>query len=370
MNLTRRAIPFLLFLFAKNFSFAQESFVNPLTVKENYSKAFTELNEMLNGKQPLSFKKAIFITENSYMDEKLNYDTLNEKIEVLTTLCKAVMQSKQLLYSLPDSNQVAKCAVIFSLMMDTTKIVYHDNLYYHFPFTYDFDDVWGETKWEQMFVSKLLNTGKGNCHSLPFLYKILMQELGSNAFLSLAPNHIYIKLRNQKDGWYNTELTSGYFPIDAWLMASGYIHLSAIQNAIYMDTLSNKQSIAVCMIDLAKGYEKKNIVGCEDFILQCCDTALAYFPNYINALLLKAETKKKVFESTMKRYGATYPKEVFNIKEAKDLFDEMQNLYASIHKLGYRTMPREMYLDWLVSLKIEREKYQNKKVTTFTPTKN
>jgi hypothetical protein len=46
------------------------------------------------------------------------------------------------------------------------------------------------------------------------------------------------------------------FPIDAWLMASGFIHLSSIQNAIYMDTLSTKQSIAACMVDLAQGYEK------------------------------------------------------------------------------------------------------------------
>jgi hypothetical protein len=359
-----------IFLFAISFCSGQESFVNPLTVKENYSKAFFELNDMLNGKQEMNFKKAAFTTENAYENEKLSYDTLNAQIEMLTSLCKAIMQSKKLLYTLPDSNQVEKCAVVFSLMMDTTKIIYHDNLYYRFPFTYDFDDVWGEGNWEQMFVSKLLNTGKGNCHSLPFLYKILMQELGSNAFLSLAPNHIYIKLRNQKDGWYNTELTSGYFPIDAWLMASGYIHLSAIQNAIYMDTLSNKQSVALCMIDLAKGYEKKNVNGYENFVLQCCDTALTYFPNYINALLLKAETQKKIFESMMKHYGAIYPKEVFNIKVAKDLFDEMQNLYASIHKLGYRTMPKGMYLDWLVSIKTEKEKYQNKKVTTFTSIKN
>ena len=137
-----------------------------------------------------------------------------------------------------------------------------------------------------------------------------------------------------------------------------------------MDTLSNKQSVALCMVDLAQGYEKKNLIDNENFVLQCCDTALRYFPNYINALLLKAETQKRIFESIMKRYGATYPKDVFNIKEAKDLFDEIQNLYASIHKLGYRTMPKEMYLDWLVSLKTEREKYQNRKVSTFTSTKN
>ena len=77
-------------------------------------------------------------------------------------------------------------------------------------------------------------TRKGNCHSLPFLYKILAEELGAKANLALAPNHIYIKHWNEKDGWYNTELTSGIFPIDSWLMASGYIHLDAVANKLYM----------------------------------------------------------------------------------------------------------------------------------------
>ena len=83
------------------------------------------------------------------------------------------------------------------------------------PYSYDFDDPFGHKDWDNMFVSKLLNTGKGNCHSLPYLYKIIAEELGISAHLALAPNHIYIKHKNEKDGWYNTELTSGIFPIDA-----------------------------------------------------------------------------------------------------------------------------------------------------------
>gem|GEM_PF-4659315 len=43
------------------------------------------------------------------------------------------------------------------------------------------------------------------------------------AYLAMAPNHTYIKLRSDKNGWYNTELTSASFPIDSWLMVSGYI---------------------------------------------------------------------------------------------------------------------------------------------------
>ncbi len=361
---------FVILFLQSSFCIAQFSPYQNDKVKENYNQAFSELNNMLNGKSILNFKKAVFISENVYFNNTMNYEAFNSEIEDLSKMINALIKRENLIYAFDDSAKIKKHAAIFTLMKDSIKI-YMDSshFYYHQPFSYDFDDIWGSDDWSKMFVSKLLETGKGNCHSLPFLYKILAQELNEEAYLSFAPNHIYIKIRSKKDGWYNTELTSGYFPIDAWLMASGYIHLSAIQNAIYMDTLSNQQSIAVCLFDLAKGYEKKNIPNNEEFILQCCDTALKYYPNYINALLLKAETKKKIFQAIMQKQNATYPKEVFSNPKAKELFDEMQNLYTSIHKLGYRSMPKEMYLDWLVSLKTEKEKYQNKNITNFTNNK-
>ena len=80
-----------------------------------------------------------------------------------------------------------------------------------------------------MFVSTLMVTCKGNCHSLPLFYKLLTEELGEKSWLALAPNHAYIKLHNQADGWYNVELTSGQFPTDVWIKASGYIHTDVFE---------------------------------------------------------------------------------------------------------------------------------------------
>lgn len=232
-------------------------------------------------------------------------------------------------------------------MTDTVIILLPNNeKAYHLPFNYDFEDYFGEKDWTKMFVTKLLATRKGNCHSLPYLYKILCEELGVSANLALAPNHIYIKHRSEKTGWYNTELTSAAFPIDAWLMASGYIHLSAIQNSVYMKALTDQESIALCLIDLAEGYKRKTNGQDTDFILKCCNTALQYFPNCVNALILKAETLKQIFEQT----------------QNKQTFNELQDLYLQIHDLGYRQMPKEMYLNWLMELRTEKDKYLNKKL--------
>jgi hypothetical protein len=38
------------------------------------------------------------------------------------------------------------------------------------------------------------------------------EELGQDAYLLLAPNHIYIKTQNKRVGWYNIELTCSDFP--------------------------------------------------------------------------------------------------------------------------------------------------------------
>ncbi len=257
-------------------------------------------------------------------------------------------------------------------MMDTIPIQLDSNRIVKFPpFSYDFTDVFGHKNWSNMFVTKLLDTKKGNCHSLPYLYKILADEIGAKAYIAVAPNHFYIKHHSKANGWYNTELTSGIFPIDAWLMASGYIHLDAIVNKLYMEALNDKQSVALCMIDLAKGYQRKFGKSADnEFILKCCNAALKHYPNYINALILKAETKKKLFEGLMQKNYAEYPADIFQIPEAKQLFTEMTQLYAKIHQLGYRKMPEKMYLNWLVSLKKERNKYENKNIINFNTKAN
>ncbi len=332
----------ILFLLFYQVQYAQEP-TDTNTNDLGYLDAFDELNDMLTGNKTIDFKRAVFITENAYFGDALDYDDFLNIINNYTSLAKGIIKARNLQYNEKDKEKISAYAAVFSIMQDTTEILLDSNVIeYHLPFTYDFEDYFGVEDWSQMFVTKLLLTHNGNCHSLPILYKILVEELGERAYLSLAPNHMYIKLQSKKLGWYNTELTSGIFPIDAWLMASGYIHLSAIQNGIYMDTLSQKQSVALCMVDLAQGYQRKFDTD-NEFVLKCCDTALEYYPNFVNALLLKAET---ILQS--------------NTTE-KDL-QELKILYQKIHNLGYRKMPEKMYLEWLVSLKEEKNKYQNKKI--------
>lgn len=321
--------------------------------KDLYNSTFVELSDMIEGKRSVDFKKAVFMVENCYLSDKNQYEKFCEVIDYYAELCKRIIQSRDLQYSESDKEKVSVYAAVFSLMKDTIPLQKPDgSLAYNLPFEYDFEDIYGSQNWANMFVTKLLLTKKGNCHSLPYLYKILVEELGEQAYLSYAPNHIYIKQQCKSFGWYNTELTSGMFPIDSWLMASGYIHLSAIQQGIFMDTLSAKQSIGACLLDLAQGYEKKFGIEDGEFILNACEIVLKEHPKNINALLLKSETKMNLWKTDSSKTN----------EEKQVEFFEIQALYSKIHDLGYRAMPKEMYLDWLVLLKEEKHKYQNRKI--------
>lgn len=346
MNLKTIAFTILL-LFTKFFAIAQNQ--NTL-----FEESYTVLNGMIASETNYSFKKAVFSVENAYLDGKLDTLTINHQIKFLKGLSNSLIKNRFLGYLERDKPTVNKWASVYQIMCDTIPININDTVYKYEPFGYEFKDVFGHQNRESLFVSKLLRTRKGNCRSLPYLYKILCEELGTEANLALAPNHVYIKHNSIKDGWYNTELTSGIFPIDAWIMASGFVHLDAIKNGVYMKALNNKESIAVVLIDLAENYEAKYPKNDGVFVLKCCETALNVYPNFANALILRAETHKKQIEK------------IQDEKEFNSKFKDLEKEYAHIHEIGYRNMPEGMYLNWLVSLKTERNKYENKKLNTFS----
>ena len=331
----------ILFYFIFTVTFVKLSFAQVAY----YYPAYRELSNMLEGNRQLDFKRAVFITENAFFDNLLSYDDFCKVIATSAFICENLTAS-DIIYHEKDREKTKVYASVFKYMTDTTFVNLNDQtILINLPFRYNFDDFAGIKDWSNMFVTTLLETRQGNCHSLPILYKLIVEEMGERAWLSFAPNHLYIKLRNEQSGWYNTELTSGYFPTDAWLIASGYIHLDAVRNGIYMDTLSQKQSVAMCLIDLAEGYQKKFGDVNTEFILACCEMALKHYPNYVNALILQAETLMKTYRSQPDKNT--------------ELLERLNNMYSHIHRLGYRKMPDQMYLEWLMSLQNYSEEFHN-----------
>jgi hypothetical protein len=345
----RKLITILALLYAINYGYAQEK----VHIENNYEACFDSLSLLLQNNG--SFKKAVFLSENCFFDDKMQYEKFDAEIQWLVKVAKLWQVANPLIeYRDKDSVDLLNNLSLFKLLKDTvTFIGPSEEKYYHLPYTYDFNDFFGRENWSNMFVTKLLLTHKGNCHSLPYLYKMLADELNATCWLALAPNHMYIKNRCRKTGWYNTELTSGEFPIDAWITASGYIPVKAVQQGIYMDTLSNQQAIAMCVLDLAKAYQQQTESFDDGFIVQCCNLVLQYHPNNVQAILLKAETSKRLYQKDQTN----------KINASSSSFQEMEQLYTQIYNMGYREMPDKMYMQWLRSVVEQSEKYSNKQFT-------
>lgn len=351
--MTRYFIYISFFLFACfNISKAQPTD----QIEINFQKAYSEINDMLNNKQQPSFKRAVFVVENAYLDDSLDYNMFNALIDYYKSIAIAYKKANHLKdFNYPDSTQQNLSASLFKIFTDSIFDTKHNLV--STPFKYDFEDVFGDDDFTKTFVIKLLLTKSGNCHSLPYLYKIINEESGGTpAYLSFAPHHIYIKQRNKKIGWYNVELTSGQFPIDGYLMATGYISQKNIIEGIYMDTLSYKQSIATCLMDLAYAYMAKlNDKANNEFILKCANTALSVRSNYVQALLRKAEIHKDLFKEYQQQ----------NNQPLADLnYKEMENTYKKLLDYGYSNVPLETFKKWFTTYQQNKSKYENTEIKT------
>ncbi|MEM9982147.1 MAG: hypothetical protein AAF734_06610, partial [Bacteroidota bacterium] len=314
-----------------------------------YEISFEQLQQMLQGQQPYSLKKAIFTVENAFFQQQLSYPRFEEVIAQLAHLAQLYAAVNDLpQYKAKDKEEVTLASAILQVMTDTVTIIdARERKLQHLPYRYDFEDFWGEQQWVSTFVTKLMTLKTGNCHSLPLLYKLVADELGVETFLARAPNHLYIKRRSLQDGWYNTELTSASFPMDGWLSASGYIHMDAIRNGTYMDTLSQTQNIALCLVDLANGYQRKNHNSDPSFVLKCVDLALTYYPNYAEAMVLKANTLQTQLKPLIEKYKTQDLKELRKYPEAQSLIATMEACYVKAYRLGYRNVSQPMYFAWL-----------------------
>ena len=242
-----------------------------------YNQAFQEMKYMLDGELPLDFKRAAFLIEWAYSEGKLDYNEFCFQITDLTTKIQQFIRQKGV--------QAYKTAPNYALFEFFTKPYSMNG---NQPYTYDFEDFYGDKDYRSVFVTKLLETHKGQCRSLPMLYKILCDELQGESFLAMGPNHMYIKHLDEKGKWVNIELTNSNFSTDAWMISSMDISAESIRNGVYMKELSLRESVAYCVSSLASTYEHQ--YGYDDFVILCSDLTLKYYPTCIIALMNKANT--------------------------------------------------------------------------------
>lgn len=319
---------------------------------QSYYDAYNKLTAM--DSENFSLTDVNFTVENAFYDNKQDLKGFKSGIQ---------KTAKQLLQKMKERKQdiesnVSKNLMLFEYFSKDMNLGGTT----HKAFEYDFEDYMGEKDWSKMFVSKLLKTGSGQCHSLPQYYLMLAEAMGAEAYLSLAPNHSYVRFMDDEMQYRNIELTNGMFSTDTSLLESGYIKSEALQSKIYMDNLTKKELLGMAYFDLARGYVRK--FGYDEFVNKVIDKALELYPNGIAPNMEKANVEQVRLLSGLKRLGIN-PDDKRDIERAgyfpraNELFQQLQEQDKKINELGYTEMPAYAYESWLAGLKTEKNKQES-----------
>jgi len=319
------------------------------SIKQNFLTAKAEIEQMLLGVIPLDYERAVFVTENAFYGNKGSFDdfieSINFHIDNINIISKNyylvnnIKTKPNILISKDSANKNIQRAidnfVIYKYITDTTYFVIDNKKYFHPNFQYAFSDPFATTNWQSSQVSSLLNEDKnyGNCNALTSFFKILSLRLNSNAILCTAPNHIFIRHADENGIFYNVELASKSFPGTGSIETISYTSDQAARSGIAMRELNLKQSVALLLINLAKGYEHKLNNKSDNFILDCAELCLKYDNLNLNAMLLTAEfLNNKVMAQS----------KTINQLQTNAHFIAYQKQITSLYNLGYHEMPLEM----------------------------
>ncbi|WKZ76144.1 MAG: RHS repeat-associated core domain-containing protein [Vicingaceae bacterium] len=363
---------------------------------ENFETAFDELKAMLEGRIEPNFERAVFISENPYYNGQQKYDEFQRYIDFhlyfIMQLIAANDKSDSIDFNvkvnqhgrfnlddirhMPDEKKalykksIANWA-IFKYITDTTYTIFFNkdtisNAVYHPPFTYASHDPFGIKDWSNSQVINLLYSQeqKGNCFALTALFKILSDRLQSDARICTAPQHIYIQHRDKKGDYYNVELATAGHPGDGTIQTLTHTTTEGIKSGIALRSFDTKQSIGLCLVNLAKSYEHKFGSKDDDFMLKCAELALKHDKLNLNALLLK----QQILDTRVTDYAKE--NNINDINALKSNFEISKTVYelerhlALLYQLGYRQMPFDM--QEIIMTGVIPENFEDKNPTPFT----
>lgn len=354
---------------------------------ENYETAFDELKAMLEGRIEPNFERAVFISENPYYGNKYTYEEFKNTIDVHTDFIKQLIANNDKSdsidfnvkvnqygrFNLDDIRHLPKEKkelyqkalanwAIFKYITTPTAIYPR----YHLPFTYASHDPFGKKDWANSQVIHLLisEDQKGNCFSLTALYKILADRLNADARLCTAPQHIYIQHRDSKGDYYNTELATAGHPGDGTIQTLTHTTTEGIKSGIALRSYDTKQSIGLCLVNLAKSYEHKFGTKDDDFLLKCAELVLKHDRLNLNALLLKQQILDARITNFAKESNVSDIHKLKANKEISQSVYELENHLALLYRLGYRQMPYDM--QEIIMTGVIPENFEDKNPTPFT----
>ena len=312
---------------------------------ERFQQAYEYIRSMLADQAPVDFLRAIYAVESAF-DQSLTWDgfetMFNNSLRHIELLLENEGKVK--------NDNLTKIMTIYRYMSDTSKIYMPETEgeVITKPMLYDFEDYAGENDPSKIFVSKLLRTGSGQCMSLPMLFFLYSQAIGAEAHLAFAPQHSYIKFKDNFGNWNNIELTVRIFTTDDFLWQSNFLKAEQVRSGIYLRPLSHKETLAYMLTTLGLTYIKT--FGVDDRALEISNTALKYFPNSLTGHMIQVGYYKALWSHVESQYQKSQKtQEQFQAdKKAGYVWDQRIGSDDHIKKnLGWSKMPDAAYEAWL-----------------------
>lgn len=308
----------------------------------NYYQQFLQLNP-----DSFSITRAVYLSEAIFYDNPYSFSEFETRLEQWTELVYQILKRENVSYK----DNIALNYGIQRLY--TTNNLYFNskthNSYVIRKLQYDFDDYMGEKNWEKMLVTKMLQTGSGQCHSMPLFYLCVAEQLNAKAYLSMAPGHSFIQFFDHAGRRYNFETTSGHLVSTTWLMQSTYVNSVAIKNRTFLDTLSSRRLYAQCLSDMLTNYLEKSqqYDNLSDSILH---KILSIDSTNVTALMLLNNLCRIKVIKMAKKLGNPPLSDFWKYPDLVTVYQLQRKTDNQIQQTGYQDMPKEAYEKWLQSV--------------------
>ena len=324
---------------------------------EKYQKAFQQFLRL--NPDSFSITKAVYLVESTYYDPHAGptYERFEASIKVYADVVRQIMKKE----GLNPSDNTAIMYAIQKLFQQPN--IYRDSManksFLFQPLHYDFNDFMGDNDWKQMFVTKVLLTGSGQCHNFPLLILCIAEQLHAKAYLSLAPNHSFIQYFSNNGTRYNFETTNGNLVTQTWLMQSTGINATALKNRTYLDSLSSRKLYAHCLGDMLLGCINRSMyynTACK----QITERILAIDSANLTALITQAHLYTSIYRELRQAANNPPQKLYAQYPELDNAYQHMQSYQKKLERLGFQPISRDDYGKWLKLAESEQGKQQSR----------
>lgn len=318
----------------------------------HYERAYELIYRRLYQQSEVPFKDIVFAIENAYMGDSLNYEDYNREIEYMAS---ALRNQADTYADIEPNRNMAILRAVSSCYMEPNEANHGC------PFRYDMLPTLRKGHPHYGLVTSLLKTGRGTCRSLPFLFKILADELGAEAYIALAPNHTFIRHKDANNNWWNFETTTGRYLPDMAIVELTEMRPVGISSGLYMTPLRGNQLMLLCLNDLLYAYIQRTGRYSDSFVRRCYGVGLLFFPNNPLLMIHMYNDRRNVLCERARKAGLRDSVELRTNPDFSAENRQVEEIKRRIEQMGYQ----EWSDDYLSSYMQRMQNYVNQHPDEF-----